>query len=41
MVTLERGLIVKGESEYNTAVEFFDGGVCDLTPLGCVPASSG
>lgn len=39
MVTLKDGsfLIAKGESEFNTAVEFFNSGFCDLTAAGCVP----
>lgn len=41
MVTLknESFLIAKGESEFNSAVEFFDVGFCDLTVAGCVPAT--
>jgi hypothetical protein len=41
MVTVKNGsfLIDKAESEFNSAVEFFNIGFCDLTVAGCVSAT--
>ena len=40
MVTLKDGsfLIEKADSEFNSAIEFWNVGFCDLTVAGCVPA---